>query len=229
MKKHSINLSVFLIIILLGLLSCKKDKPIDLADADVYVNSVLSDGEPVFGLSHRVVGYAAMTAVTVESPGGTTDQLSAYDAGKTIFYSDPVLQLGTYSSTPPEPGTYSYSVTFQDGTEKVFTNELSALYLLPPTIISINKSTSGQSVIISWEPVTGAQYFQVSIYKDGSFVSYGPGFAPPNGNSFEVSLSYIPSYTPGTYTFQLGAMLYESDGSGKVQAVSSASQSIDLN
>lgn len=228
MKKNEVKVPFLIMILLLALISCQKDKVNDSADADVYVKSVFNDGEPVFGLVQYVFGYSAMSSVLVQSPGGMTDQLSAYNTGKTTYYSEPSIGLGTYSGTPPTPGAYVYDVTFEDGIGKSYTNELGADYLLPPSITSITKSTGSQSVTMIWEPLTGAEYFQLSILKDATTLYTSNPFTPPSGNTIDIPLSFIPSYTPGVYTYQLDAVIYESDGSGKIQAVSSASVSIEI-
>ncbi len=228
MKKNLIKLFTVIIMLSASLISCQKDKVNDNAEADVYVKSIFNDGEPVFGLVHYVFGYAAMSSVSVQLPGGEEDQLTAYDTGKTIYYAEPSIGLGTYSGTPPTPGSYTYDVTFEDGIEKIVTNELGSDYLLPPTITSITKTTGSQSVTIVWEPLEGAQYFKLFIIKDGTTVYASNPFSPPSQNTIVAPLSLIPSYTPGNYTYQLDAVIYESDGSGKIQAVSSASTSIDI-
>lgn len=228
MKTNAVKIPFLIVILLSVLISCKKDKPNYFADADVYVKSIFSDGEPVFGLVHYVFGYEAMSSVTVQSPGGANNQLSAYDTDNTVFYSEPSIALDTYSTTPPEPGTYNYSVTFKNGLEKVFTNDLSDKYLLPPTITSVIKATGSQSVTMSWAPLEGAEYFQLSIYKDGTLEYTSNPFTPPSGNSIDIPLSLIPSYTPGLYNFQLDAVIYESSSSGKLQALSSASSSAEI-
>lgn len=81
---------------------------------------------------------------------------------------------------------------------------------------------------MSWEPLTGAEYFQLSIIKNGTTLYTSNPFTPPSNNTIEIPLSFIPSYTPGVYTYQLDAVIYESISSGKIQAISSASTSIDL-
>jgi hypothetical protein len=228
MKNNSIKISLLVMIMIVGLLSCKKDKPNDDAVADVYIKSILSDGVPVFGLVHTVVGYSAMSSVTVQSPSGVADQLNAYNSGKMIYYTEPSLTLGTYSDSQPESGEYSYGVTFEDGTEKVFTNELKDIYLLPPTINSIEKSIDNQNVIMSLAPLTGVEYYQLSVSKDGTVLNTSDLLLPPSGNNIVIPLTFIPYYTPGAYTFQLDAVIYESSSSNKLQALSTASLSADI-
>ncbi len=228
MKRNFVKIPSVIMLLVLVLISCKKDKLNDIADADVYVKTIFNDGEPVFGIVHYVFGYSKMSSVIVEFPGGTEDQLTAYDSGKTVYYLEPLIGLGTYSGTPPTHGTYTYKVTFESGIQKSFTNELGTSYLLPPTITSLVKSSGSQSVTMSWEPLTGAEYFQLSITQNGTTLYTSNPFSPPSNNTIEIPLSFIPSYTPGVYTYQLDAVIYESISSGKIQAISSASTSIDL-
>jgi hypothetical protein len=228
MEKKAIKVPILVMLMFLVLFSCKKDSRNDNAVADVYVKSILVDGEPFFGLVHYVVGYEAMTSVTVDPPSGTTEPLTAYDSGKTIYYIEPTLALGTYSTTPPAHGTYSYLVTFDDAVEKTVTDELGATYLLPASIISIAKTSDNQSVRLTWEAVSGVEYYQLSISKDGNVLYTSQLFIPPTGNTIDIPLSYIPSYNPGTYSYQLDAIDYDSLETGKLQAISSASVSIDL-
>lgn len=86
MKRNFVKIPSLIMLLVLVLISCKKDKLNDIADADVYVKTIFNDGEPVFGIVHYVFGYSKMSSVIVEFPGGTEDQLTAYDSGKTVYY-----------------------------------------------------------------------------------------------------------------------------------------------
>jgi hypothetical protein len=228
MKMKLIKFPVIAILILTGFSECKKDKIQDGAVADVFVKSVLLDGEPVFGLSHYVAGYTPISSAIVSTPGGLTDQLSPYDASYMTFYLEPTIGLGTYSTTPPAPGTYSYGVTFKDGVEKVVTNVLGDTYLLPPAISSITKLADNANVRLTWAAVVGVDYYQLSILKDGSFVYTSPVFTPPTVNFIDIPISWIPSFTPAMYTYELDAIKYEAVGSSSLQSISSATIPIDL-
>jgi hypothetical protein len=228
MKKKAFKVPVLVILVILVLFSCKTAKQNDNAAADIYVKSIIFDGEPVYGLAQYVIGYAVMNTVTVTAPGGAIDQLTAYDVSKMIYYSEPSIAMNTYSTTPPTPGTYSYGITFDDGIQKVVTDNLGTSYLLPATITSISKSTNSQSVILNWEPLLGVDYFQLSISKAGTVVYTSDPFVPPTGNTLTIPIGLITSFTPGTYTYQLDAIKYASLQTGNIQAISSASTTIDL-
>lgn len=228
MKMKLIKLSVLVIMIFIGLSACKKAKDINTAVADVFVRSNLSDGEPVYGLAQYVSGSSAMSSVTVHSPDGLTDQLNAYDTSNTTFYSEPSLLLGTYSHTHPMPGEYSYGVTFSNGDELVVKNALTADYLLPANIASCAKTTDGLYLRTTWSSVLGAQAYRFIITKAGSVVFNSSYFQYPSSGYMDLGMSNLYSFTPGTFTLELEAVLAETIDPTLVQAVSSASISVDL-
>jgi hypothetical protein len=228
MNKNAFKVIPLVIMMILGLLSCKKDKQDDTALADVYVKTISVIGETAFGLEHVVRGNAQMNAVTVSIPGGLTAQLIAYDESKLLYYLEPSLGNGTYTRTPPIAGTYSYRVTFSDGVEKVFTDVLGSGYLPPANITSIAKTSDGLNVQISFDALTGVDYFQISIYLADILEYTSPLQTPPAGNNFAIPLSTIPSFTPGTYTYHLDAIKYQSLDLGTLQAISTATADIAL-
>ena len=214
---------------LLSLLACKKDGKENNAAVDVYVKSILVDGEPVFGLVHYVVGYNVMNSVVVNGPGGLTEPLNAFDNSKMTYYTEPSIMLGTYSATPPAAGIYNFGVTFEDGEQKVFTNTLATSVLYPPNISSLTKTTDGSKVKIAWDPMTNVDYYQVSISKAGTTVFLSPPFTLATAESaVEIPIAYITSYSQGTYTYTLEAVDYENVETGTIQSLSSASADIDL-
>jgi hypothetical protein len=226
MKNKTIVAPALVIMILLVSLSCKKEKRNDTAAVDVYAKSVLSDGNPVYGLVHTVLGHAVIAEVTVTTPGGTTQQLTG-DSQKLIFYNLP-LTPDSYSATPPQPGTYIYDITFDDGVKQVVTNELGADFLTPPIITSIAKSADGLSVNLTWEELPGVEYFELTIYRQKT-VLFTSKFAPVSGNTINIPKAVITDFLPGwSYKYQLDAFIYESQQTGQLQSASSASVSITL-
>src|SRR5690242_5058889 len=128
MKESKIKVSALIVMMLLSLMACKKDGRVDDGVADVYIKSVLLDGEPVYGLVHYVRGYSAVSTVTVNMPDQTMDQLNPYDESYTVFYSEPSPLNGSYSAVVPTKGTYNYGLKFTDGVEKVIKDELEETY-----------------------------------------------------------------------------------------------------
>jgi hypothetical protein len=227
MNKNAFNVILLGIMMILGLLSCKKEQQDD-ALADVYVKTITITGQTAFGLEHVVRGSTPMNAVTVSLPGGLTAQLTALDDSKLIYFLEPSTGTGTYTRNPPTAGIYSYTVTFSDGTVKVVTDVLGSGYLPPPNITSIAKTSDGLNVQIAFDALTGVDYFQVSIYLGDELEYTSPLQTPPAGNNFVIPLSTIPSFTSGTYTYHLDAIKYQSLTEGTLQAISSSTVDITL-
>lgn len=221
------KLSVMVILILAGLSSCRKTSATDGADVDVFVKSMVKDGLSLYGASHFVVGTDAMKSVAVHSPDGVTDSLVSYDSSNLYYHLEPNLGLGTYSTTPPVPGTYTYHIKFNDGTEKSFTNVLGSNYLTAPTIVSIAESTDSNSIALKWNAVTGAQAYEVIVTKGGVQI-YSSPYLDPSLYEYDLAINYLSAYTPGTFTFELDAVTFESTTSQYIQAISTTTTTIDL-
>lgn len=215
-------------LMLLSLLACKKESRLDDAVADVYVKTILIDGQPAYGLAHYLMGYSAISSVTLTNPDATTEPLTSYDNSNTLFYSEPSVSNGSYSPTMPSQGIYTYKVRFDDGVEKIYSDQVSGTFIVPPTITSIAKTEDDKRVKLTWAPLSGAEYYRLFISKNGSVVFSSDLFTPTNENSIDPLISIIPSFTSGTYTFELVAFKYQSLSEGKIQSASSASADIDL-
>lgn len=226
--KIKMKLPVLILLMGLSLLACQKEKRLDDGVADVYVKTILIDGQPAYAIAHYVLGYSALSSVTVYNPDATTEQLASYDNSYTLFYSEP--SLSSYSLTMPSAGTYSYKARFDDGIEKTLTDQVSGTFILPPTITSIAKTEDNARVKLIWAPLTGAEYYRFSISKNGTNVYTSQIFAlvDNTANTIEVPITVIPSYASGTYTFELAAYKYQSLTDGKIQSMSTTTADIAL-
>lgn len=226
--KTKMKIPVLILLMGLGLMACQKEKRLDDGVADVYVKTILIDGQPAYALAHYLLGYSGISSVTVYNPDATTEQLSSLDNSNTLFYSEP--SLSSYSLTMPSTGTYSYKVRFDDGVEKTFTDQVSGTFLLPPTITTIVKTEDNARVKLVWGPLTGAEYYRFSISKNGTTVYTSQIFAlvDNTANTIEVPITVIPSYASGTYTFELAAYKYQSLADGKIQSMSTTTANVDL-
>lgn len=227
MKMETLKLSLLAILILSGFSSCRKTSAVDTAEVDVFVKSTLINGLTAYGTAHFVTGTDPMISVAVHSPDGVTDSLFSYDSSNLYYHLEPSFLNGTYSATPPAPGTYTYNIKFNDGKEKSFTNVLAPNYLMPPTIVSLVKSTDANSIMLQWNPVAGAQAYEVIVTKGGMQI-YASAYLNPSLYEFDLPVTNIAAYTPGTFTFELDAVTFESTTSNYLQAISSSTTTIDL-
>jgi hypothetical protein len=227
MKMERLKLYLLVIMILTGLSSCHKPSRSDGAIVDVFVKSISANGQTYFATTYDATGTDAMKSVGVHTPDGVTDSLYAYDAGYLYFYKDPSLALGDFSTTPPTAGTYTFDVKFNDAVEKSFTNELSTSYLLPATIQSVVKAASSNSVTTTWDAVAGAQAYQLLVYNAGNLV-FSSQYLDPSSTSVDLPITYISAYQPGTFTFEIDAVSFESDTSSLIQAISASTYNVSL-
>ncbi len=229
MNRKSFNVSLWLLILTIGLFSCmKKETNYNDAIVDVYVKSILINGNTALGVEHIVKSNSPMTSVTVTLPDGSKASLYPTDGTGLLYKLQPSINEGTYSATPPAGGTYIYKAVFNNGEEKVFTDVLNNGYILPTDITSITKTNDNQKVQLSFNPVTGADNFLIFIYFQGDLIYVSPTEPVPMGNNFQIPLSVISPFYQGTYTFELDAIKFQSLSTGQYQALSIADIDIDL-
>lgn len=228
MKMERINLSVLAIFILSGLSSCRKQSATDGATVDVFVKSVLVSGHPYFAVTHLVSGTDAMKTVTVRTPDGVTESLISIDPSNIYYDLLPTFDVGGYTPNLPTPGTYTYNIKFNDGIEKTFTNTLGSGYLLPSANLSLVESADAGFVGVTWNQVTGAQAYQLLVSIGGITVFSSAYVSQSLNLSTVLPVSTLSAYLPGTFTFELDAISFESSDFKLVQAVSESTATIDL-
>lgn len=219
-------------LIILGLSGCEKLKVQNDASADVFVKAIIDDqGTTVYALIHSVFSYNLMASVSVKSPDGSTMQLTDFEDSGNSFYNEP--DETDYLTTPPEAGTYTYTVKFDDGEEKTFTNSLSASLLAPANITSLAKSANGDSVYIKWDAIINTHAYQLKIMNGATQVFYQPAFADnsvPLKTSLKLGflLNNLTASGLGTYTFELSGLLFETTAYDYIQAISTSKKDIGL-
>ena len=223
-----IKLAFLVILVLSGLSSCRKESAADQASVDVFVKTIIKDGIQYYGASHFVVGTDAMKSVAVSSPDGVTDSLFSYDSSNLYYHLDPSINFGTYYTTPPTSGTYTYSIKFNDGLVKSFTNVLATTHLVPPTIESLVKSTDGTTVNLKWDAVPGAEAYAVKVTKGGIQAYSVPSYIDPSILEYDLPITSLSTYAPGTFTFEIDAILFESTTSASYQSIGASTANIDL-
>jgi hypothetical protein len=228
-KVHVIALGALIVI---GLSGCEKIKVQNEASADVFVKAIKNaQGTTVYTSIHSVFSYNKMTSVSVKSPGGTAMQLINFDNSGNSFYNEPATS--DYLPTPPMTGNYTYTVIFDDGEEKTYTNSLSSSVLATANITSLAKTANGDSVYIKWDAIPGTHAYQLKVMKGTTQIYYQPAFADgsvPLKPNLRLGFltSNLNSSGSGTYTFDLSGLLFESTAYDYLQSISSSSKDIEL-
>jgi hypothetical protein len=233
LKMKKLHVLAVVALILFTLSGCEKQKITNQASVDVFVKAIKnSSGTTVYTALHSVFSYNIMTAVSVKSPDGTTTQLTNYENAGNSFYNEPATT--DYTSTAPSAGTYTYTVTFNDGEQITYTNSLLATSLQPAVITGLTKNTGGDSIYITWNAIAGTQAYQLKVSNGTKQVYYQAAFADgstPLKASLRLgySLSTIFTNGAGVYTFEIDGLLFESTSSADyLQAISLSSKDITL-
>jgi len=232
MKK--LHLLAVVALIMLGLSGCEKAKTVNQAWADAFVKTIKnSQGASVYSVVHTVFAFTGMKSVSVTSPDGTVLQLANYQNGGVSFFNEPVE--ADYKATPPSAGNYTYTVTFNDGEQIVYTNTLAPDYLLPANITSLAKTTNGDSVYIYWEPIANVDAYGIYVNTGTTQVFKIDGLSDPSEPK-KTSLRYgfavnkLTSSATGIFTFEISGFLIEKVDPDYtyLQAKSTATKNITL-
>jgi len=230
MKKiHLLTIVALIMVVLLG---CEKAKIQNQATADVFVKAIKnSQGATVYAIVHSVFSYNVMTGVSVKSPSGATMQLTNFENGGNSFFNQ--TTDADYLPVPPAVGNYVYSVKFTDGEELSYTNSLSSSVIEPANITSLAKSANGDSIYIKWDAILNTHAYQIKVMKGTTQVFNQPAFADvsvPLKQNLRMGwyLANLNSSGPGTYTFELDGLLFESSSYDYIQAISTSTKNISL-
>jgi hypothetical protein len=230
MKK--LHLLALMALIMLGLSGCEKAAVENVAVADVFIKSIKnSQGTIVYTAMHSVFSYNKMTSVRVTSPTGTTTALKNYENGGYSFYNEPTD--ADYSINLPVVGTYTYTVKFDNGEEKIYTNSLSDSKILPANITSLVKTAKGDSVYIYWDAVANVDFYQITIQHGTEQAFHAEKLydaSVPKKASVRLGflINNLTSSGSGTYTFDITGTLYETSAADYLQALSTSTKDITL-
>jgi len=221
-----------IILALFALAGCEKQAVDKTASADVLVKAIKNaQGNTVYTTIHSVFSYNKMTSVGVIAPGGRTFELTNFANAGNSFFNQPAET--DYSSNPPTVGTYNYTVRFEGGEEKIYYNSLSSAVVQPAEITSLAKNAMGDSVYIYWKAIADTDGYQMKVMKDSTQIYYQQPFQDVSNPKKLVLRLGLPIAVfsptgPGTYTFEISGLLYESTAYQYLQAISTSSQNIVL-
>jgi hypothetical protein len=228
MLKGILNRLACGLLVLITFSRCEQTTVTDVASADAFIKTIVNQGDTLFGVAHSVFSYNGMTSVSVKSPDGDSIQLPGITGNGISIYKDPSLTAGDYSKTLPSDGVYKYDVTFRDKSTQALNNTLGADFILPAVIDSLGLSPDGQSVVLKWNPVQNAQFYQIRVTKGNAEVIPAKLYSPEGGLEVQFPISFFSSYKPGTFTIELDGLLFESTAYLLLQAMSVTNGSLIL-
>jgi hypothetical protein len=232
MKK--LQLLTLVALIMLGLSGCEKAAVTNSAVADVFVKSIKNaQGTTVYAVVHSVFSYNGMTSVSVTAPDGTVMQLTNFENGGNSFFNEPAVTDYLPAFPLSAVGTYTYIVTFKDGTAITYTNPLSAATLPPANNLTVAKTVAGDSVYVRWDAITDANFYNVEILRGTTQVYYSDKFyddSTPKQTNLRIGfrVDNLTAGGAGIFTFNINGLLYETTLYDYLQAISTSTANITL-
>ena len=150
------------------------------------------------------------------------------------FYSQPQAQLDSTSYMPAVPAveSFTYNVTYNDGTTAVKTDAVSK-YLMPAQQVDATKTpaTLPTDITLTWKPVANVDAYKVRVFSTDltsnvKTLIYESSFlVPPKDTTTDLSVPFslisISSYLSTNLTFEVSAFIFET-GQDTYEAVSVA-------
>jgi len=229
---RKLQLIAIVALIMLGFSGCDKSTVTNEAYPDVFVKTIKNaQGIPVYAAIHSVISYSGASSVSVKAPDGTVTQLVNYQNSGYSFYYEPAE--ADYLPTQPAAGIYTYTVKFNNDEVLTFPNTLGNSVLAPANISALVKSTNGDTVNITWDAIANADYYQLIINRGTSQLYTISGIhdtSSPKKTYMKLAFlkTNLTAGTSGTYSFVITGQLYEGTDYKYLQAISSATKTIDL-
>ncbi|MEI7830262.1 MAG: hypothetical protein WCI31_10855 [Prolixibacteraceae bacterium] len=243
MKKYFLK-SLAILVLFTLVSSCKKTEVTKEVFADSYINSIVgTNGTPVFAMIHSAYSFTKMTGVIVKGATGSTTTLQNFNGDGFAFYMD-VADKSLYKAAIPSAESFTYNVTYSDGTTATKVNSVAAKSILPAQQMVLSKDAI--NITLKWQAVVNCEAYKVSISRVDSVFStslkvntliYQSSYLVPKDATTDLSIPFaITSFPPSdSYTdrklvgfkFDVAAFIFE-QGQDSFEAVSTASKIADI-
>jgi hypothetical protein len=229
MKKLHVLLGVGLI--LMGFASCNKKSSTDYSTTvDVFSQTTVYNNDTVHGIVYSVITLAQAASVEVQTPDGQNVPLDRYNGSSYSFYKQtPDSEM---TAAVPVPGTYTFTVNFNDGMKATETNNLTSDFLYPPHLTVAEYLADEGKVHLKWDKVANADGYQVKVFSgDTQIYNIAPFAGGAGEDTVELSIptSYVSAYVPGTLRYEIVALKFETSAYTSIQAISTTSRDIAIN
>jgi len=218
--------------ILITLSSCLNVEDEIKCIGDAMIVSKLDGNKVVYGLSLYAYTNSTFQSVQVLSSAdaGKSYSLKADQGLKTNFIYD--MPESEYTVTKMAASTYTFTALLNNGTTKVFTDNLADKVVPIPTIEKCTYNTQMQQIEIAWPVIEGASSYAINVFDGLNPVFWSNGLANTS-KSFSVvfgSNGWANGFSPEigkTYTVRLFAYLFEDQGnSNNIQAIAFADKTV---
>ncbi len=227
MEKFSLKIFPVAILLIVGLSSCKKSEVNKEVYIDSYVHSIFDrTGVPVYNVMHTAYSFTKLSAVSVTGSSGTTITLDNFSNGYSFY--NPVGDSTAYKPVPPDPESFTYNITYDNGETATKTDATVAKYLLPAPQVKAKKDSS--NIVLSWLQVANAEAYKVRIFSqdanaDTNTLLYESDFFVPKDATVTPSIPFslvgLSQYLTTDLSFEVSAFIF-GQNKDTYQAVSDA-------
>ncbi|WP_372776724.1 hypothetical protein [Mangrovibacterium sp.] len=197
------------------LVSCASEEVLPKVYSDAFIITKEVDGESKSGLAFHTYANVAMKSVIVESESGEINALGTYDNSAYEFYME--VADTDFSTSLPETGEYTFTVTTSEGDVITETNELAGDAIDPVEITSCEFSSTNNRIELKWEASADADYAVVVLRNDEGEVVYFNNSLSSTATSTNIpSSGWVSDLEPvqgSTYEVELSVFLLESSDS----------------
>jgi membrane-bound inhibitor of C-type lysozyme len=219
---------LLLVFIVLGVFSCKSEEVLPIANSDVFILTKKMDGVIMYGLGLHTYANVQMSAVTAEDETGEVYVLKAYNNYTYEYYIE--TDAGDFSTTLPETGSYTFSVTLTDDQVLTVSNGLLGSYIDPVEFTTCEYDADNNRIDVAWDSSSEEDYSVLILRNsDGTMVYYSSSISSSTTSAKITTSGWVSGYSPvagDTYTVELGMYQKESDSDILIEAKAITSQEV---
>ena len=224
--KNSFKIFTVVVVLIAILSSCTKTEVDKTVYIDSYVHSFVNKaGIPVYSVVHSAYSFTKLSSVTVTGTATAVKPLTDMAGDGFSFYLQP--DSASYMPAVPAAESFTYNVTYNDGTTAVKTDAVSKSLVPAQQVIATKGSTD---ITLTWKPVAYTEAYKVRIFSTDltsqvKTLIYESSFLVPKDATTDLSIPFslisISSYLSTNLTFEVSAFIFET-GQNTYEAVSVA-------
>ncbi len=194
-RLNFIRNGLLILALLIAFTACNKEEDEFSVNCDVIFIKKKVNEEIVFGAAYFVYSNKSLVSAAVTDPnGGGPINLETFEDYSYTFLYEPVEE--DFSTNFVIPGSYSFDISNTEGETIEATDEQEYSNVGFAEIDSLNFDVNNAGLYIGWNEVSGADAYNVRIYKTTGDMVFSGNLTNANTPEYFVS----DFYTTGTWS-----------------------------
>ncbi|PTN08329.1 hypothetical protein [Mangrovibacterium marinum] len=189
-----------------ALFSCQSEEVLPIVNSDALILSQKIDGVTKYGLAFHTYANVAMAGVNARSESGEVYKLYSYNDYVLEFYTE--MDEADFTTSLPETGVYTFSVTRTNGEELTVADELTGITIEPVELTTCEYEADNNRIHLVWDSSDQEDYSVVVLRNsEGTRVYYSSSLGSSVVSANISSSGWIGDYEPvfgESYTVELG-------------------------